>query len=209
MTLRLQGTTGFTEVKAPAAAGSNTITLPTSNGSANQYLKNGSTAGLLEFATLPEVGYTSYATKTTTSGTAVTIEGLNTSHTHFIIGIAGVSVTGSTTPQLLAQLGNGSLSTSGYGSNVSYPAGGQAGATSSIRLVHSAYGSQSNEFSGVLHICCHAGDSVTGNWILRSSDATAPLTGAFRWTGGTAIDRFSLQTPATAFDSGQFKVHSR
>ena len=51
MTLRLNGSnSGFTEVKAPATAGSNTITLPTSNGSANQYLKNGSTAGTLEFA---------------------------------------------------------------------------------------------------------------------------------------------------------------
>jgi len=50
MTLRLNGSnSGFTEVKAPATAGSNTITLPTSNGSANQYLKNGSTAGMLEF----------------------------------------------------------------------------------------------------------------------------------------------------------------
>ena len=57
MTLRLNGSnSGFTEVKAPATAGSNTITLPTSNGSANQYLKNGSTAGTLEFGTLPAVG---------------------------------------------------------------------------------------------------------------------------------------------------------
>ena len=38
MTLRLNGSSsGFTEVKAPAAAGDNTITLPTSNGSANQF----------------------------------------------------------------------------------------------------------------------------------------------------------------------------
>ena len=41
MTLRLNGSnSGFTEVKAPATAGSNTITLPTSNGSAEQFLKN-------------------------------------------------------------------------------------------------------------------------------------------------------------------------
>lgn len=60
MTLRLQGTTGFTEVKAPAAAGSNTLTLPTSNGSANQYLANGSTAGELTFVT-PPGSFTSYA----------------------------------------------------------------------------------------------------------------------------------------------------
>ena len=57
MTLRLNGSnSGFTEVKAPATAGSNTLILPTSNGSANQYLKSGSTAGTLEFATLPAVG---------------------------------------------------------------------------------------------------------------------------------------------------------
>jgi len=48
MTLRLNGSnSGFTEVKAPATAGSNTITLPTSNGSANQYLRNSGTAGTL------------------------------------------------------------------------------------------------------------------------------------------------------------------
>ncbi len=50
MTLRLNGTSsGFTEIDAPAAAGSNKITLPTSNGSAEQFLKNSGTAGELEF----------------------------------------------------------------------------------------------------------------------------------------------------------------
>ena len=54
MTLRLNGSnSGHTEIKAPATAGSNTITLPTSNGSANQVLRNGSTAGTLEFGSLP------------------------------------------------------------------------------------------------------------------------------------------------------------
>ena len=60
MTLRLQGTTGFTEVTAPAAAGNNTLTLPTSNGSANQYLANVSTTGELTFVT-PPGSFTSYA----------------------------------------------------------------------------------------------------------------------------------------------------
>lgn len=49
--VRLTGTTsGFTEITAPATAGNNTITLPSSNGSANQLLKNSGTAGTLEFA---------------------------------------------------------------------------------------------------------------------------------------------------------------
>ena len=55
MTLRLNGSSsGFTEVKAPAAAGSNTITLPTSNGSAEQFLKNSGTAGELEYSSMVE-----------------------------------------------------------------------------------------------------------------------------------------------------------
>jgi len=55
MTLRLNGSTsGYTEIDAPAVAGSNTLTLPTGAGSANQLLKNGSTAGSLAFGTATE-----------------------------------------------------------------------------------------------------------------------------------------------------------
>jgi hypothetical protein len=40
MALRLRGaTSGYTELKAPASAGDNTLTLPTNNGSSNQLLK--------------------------------------------------------------------------------------------------------------------------------------------------------------------------
>jgi hypothetical protein len=55
VTLRLNGSTsGYTEIDAPAVAGSNTITLPTGNGSANQLLKNGSTAGSLGWSSMVE-----------------------------------------------------------------------------------------------------------------------------------------------------------
>ena len=55
MTLRLNGSSsGYTEIDAPAAAGSNTLTLPTGNGSANQFIKNGSTAGELEYSSVTE-----------------------------------------------------------------------------------------------------------------------------------------------------------
>ena len=55
MTLRLNGSSsGYIELDAPAAAGSNTITLPTSNGSAEQFLKNSGTAGELEYSSMVE-----------------------------------------------------------------------------------------------------------------------------------------------------------
>jgi hypothetical protein len=51
MSLRLNGSTsGYSEIDAPAIAGNNTLVLPTTNGAANQLLKNGSTPGVLEYA---------------------------------------------------------------------------------------------------------------------------------------------------------------
>ena len=50
MTLRLNGdNSGFTEIKAADTAGDNSIKLPASNGSANQLLQNGGTAGELQY----------------------------------------------------------------------------------------------------------------------------------------------------------------
>ena len=50
MTLRLNGdTSGFTEIKAADAAGDNSIKLPAANGSANELLQNGGTAGELQY----------------------------------------------------------------------------------------------------------------------------------------------------------------
>ena len=211
MTLRLNGSnSGFTEVKAPATAGNNTLTLPTSNGSAGQVLKNGSTAGTLEFGALPTSGYTDYGSTVTTSGNTHTVTGLETSHTHFIITFQGVSVSGTTTPQIVAQIGNGSLSNSGYTGSLQSGSGGQQfGAATDIDLTHTSFANAGNEFSGALQIFCNSNDSVVGTWILFSSIANAPMYGAFRWTTGTTIDRFSLQTPATAFDSGRFDIFSR
>jgi len=47
-------TSGTTTIQAPAVAGNNTLTLPTSNGSANQFLKNGATAGSLGYSSVVE-----------------------------------------------------------------------------------------------------------------------------------------------------------
>jgi len=60
MPLRLNGSTsGYVEIDAPAAAGSNTLTLPTGNGSSGQYLQtNGS--GALSWVTNPAL-FQSYA----------------------------------------------------------------------------------------------------------------------------------------------------
>ena len=213
MSIKLTGaTSGSIEIDVPDAVsgGDISLTLPNGVGSANQYLKNSGTAGTLEFGDLPTIGFTSSATTATTSGSAQTVTGLSTSAVLHVVAFSGVSTTGSTTPQLLFQIGNGSLSSSGYVWGVAYPSGDQhsgSSAQSTVRLTHTAFAGAGNEYNGVLYICCGSGDSVTGTWTISTLNAS-PQFGAFRWTGGTSIDRFSMQSAGT-FDSGSFKIHSR
>ena len=75
MTIKLNGSSsGFVALQAPASAGSNTLTLPTSNGSADQVLTTNGSGGVLSWAaagggTIVQV---KNATKTDTFTTAST-----------------------------------------------------------------------------------------------------------------------------------------
>ena len=85
MTLRLNGSTsGYTEIDAPAVAGSNTLVLPTGNGSNGQVLTtNGS--GVLSFAQGGRILQVLQTTKTdtfsTNSTTYLDVTGLSVSIT--------------------------------------------------------------------------------------------------------------------------------
>ena len=79
MTLRLNGSTsGYTEIDAPAVAGSNTLVLPTGNGSSGQVLStNGS--GALSWAApgkILQVVNATYATNATSSSSTFADTGL-------------------------------------------------------------------------------------------------------------------------------------
>ena len=77
--LNLRGdTSGSVEIVSPAVAGDNTITLPNDNGSANQFFKNSTTAGIVTHSSMVEltngnigVGTTNPSAKVDTSGTAL------------------------------------------------------------------------------------------------------------------------------------------
>jgi hypothetical protein len=110
MTLRLNGSTsGYTEIDAPAVAGSNTLVLPTGNGSADQTLvTNGS--GTLSFA---DRGRMTLATaQNSTSGTSIDFTGIPSWVKKITVMLNGVSVSG--TSNLLVQAGAGSIQTTGY-----------------------------------------------------------------------------------------------
>ena len=108
--LQLNGSgSGAVTVAAPAAAGNNTLTLPTGNGSTYQILRNGATAGSLEF-TDKIVSGTAVAS---TSGTSIDFTGIPSWVKRVTVLMSGVSLSG--TSNFLVQLGTSSgIVSSGY-----------------------------------------------------------------------------------------------
>jgi hypothetical protein len=111
MTLRLNGSTsGYTEIDAPAVAGSNTLVLPTGNGSADQALvTNGS--GTLSFADRGRMVLET--AQATTSGTSKDFTSIPSWVKRITVMLQGVSGNGAS--HNLLQLGTSSgVTTSGY-----------------------------------------------------------------------------------------------
>jgi hypothetical protein len=109
MTLRLNGSTsGYTEIDAPAVAGSNTLVLPTGNGSDGNILGTDG-AGNLSWVGGRMVLETAQAT---TSGTSIDFTGIPSWVKKITVMFNGVSTNGSGV--IIVQIGSGSFVTSGY-----------------------------------------------------------------------------------------------
>ena len=116
MTLRLNGSTsGYTEIDAPAVAGSNTLVLPTGNGTADQALvTNGS--GTLSFA---DRGRMTLATaQNSTSGTSIDFTGIPSWVKRVTVMFNGVSTNGTSNP--IIQIGAASVEATGYASGLGF-----------------------------------------------------------------------------------------
>ena len=120
MTIRLNGSTsGYTEIDAPAVAGSNTLVLPTGNGSADQALvTNGS--GTLSFADRGRI--VQGTAQNSTSGTSIDFTSIPSWVKRVTVMFSGVSTNG--TSLIIIQLGTSSgVTTTGYTSAGVYVAG--------------------------------------------------------------------------------------
>lgn len=123
MTLRLNGSTsGYVEIDAPAAAGSNTLVLPTGNGSSGQYLQtNGSGAlswagagKILQVVQTAKTDTTSFVSTTTNtfvdiSGMSVSITPTSASSKVLVFYMANLSQTGGATIHLRLIRGSTSI----------------------------------------------------------------------------------------------------
>jgi hypothetical protein len=118
MSLRLNGSTsGYSEIDAPAVAGSNTLVLPGGNGSADQALvTNGS--GTLSFA---DRGRMVLETAQSATGTAIYFTDIPDWVKRATVILDLVSTNGTSLVQV--QLGSGSYQTTGYYSMASLSGG--------------------------------------------------------------------------------------
>ena len=164
MALRLRGaTSGYIELKAPASAGDNTLTLPTNNGSANQLLKTDGSGNLSwtdDNSGVSLSGSTDNTLVTVTGANALQGESVLTfdgndlqvrpAKANFIVAKSGLTVKANSalhTSYDLIQLGAG-------GALASYST---ATATADTQFIHNAYRS-----SG-------------GSWKYRYADTAARL----------------------------------
>jgi len=116
--IRLNGTTsGYTELTPPAVAGDNTITLPSGNGSANQFLKNGSTAGTLGWSSMSESGGNITVNGNVLSTGTITSQKASGSNAISCI-VDGTS--GSDVSTLLSQAGSCTMQLTTYGNQYAY-----------------------------------------------------------------------------------------
>ena len=212
MTLRLNGSnSGFTEVKAPATAGSNTLTLPTSNGSANQYLRNGSTAGTLEFGTLPDT--VTRATPVALSGsTSTTFTGISSSCKRIQILIKDQSQDANVQPRIrLGHAGSGgTIINTGYDGQVTFQGlsdGGNAMPTDSFAIQGSGFAGDGNVMDAVIDLC----NISSNDWVMRSvsclTSSTYLVTAVGHVDVGATLDRVQILLSGSGnFDDGTVTI---
>jgi hypothetical protein len=208
MTLRLAGSTsGFTEIDAPAVAGSNIIQLPAGNGSAYQIVRNGATAGSLEFADKLVSG----TAQASTSGTAIDFTGIPSWAKRVTVMFDRVSLNGASEPTI--QIGtSGGIQTTGYtgACGFSGPSGGGSAFSTGFRLFVDL--AAANSFSGIATLCLSS-VSTTGTWVhsglISHSDGNAYTTsGAGSKTLSGTLDRVRITADngTDTFDAGSINI---
>ena len=205
MTLRLNGSTsGYTEIDAPAVAGSNTLVLPTTNGSAGNILGTDG-AGNLSWVNGRMV---QGSAQNSTSGTAIDFTGIPSWVKRVTVIFNGVSTSG--TSNLLVQLGTSSgLASSGYNSttvgiNVStFGGGGSSSAAGYIIQSDSASATRSGHLVATLV----SSNTWASSHSIKFSSTQVTFGGGDITLSGT-LDRVRITTVngTDTFDAGSINI---
>ncbi len=209
MTIRLNGSTsGYTEIDAPAVAGSNTLVLPTGNGTADQALvTNGS--GALSFADRGRMVLETakaWNWNGLTTNTSIDFTSIPSWVKKITVMFDGVSTNGTSAIQL--QLGtSGGFTTSGYvsaGSGISSVVGT---ANSTTGFITSDNNVAANLQSGLITIATRGSNSWQSNGgIYNQTSKMSVCSGGV--TLSSTLDRIRITTVngTDTFDAGTINI---
>jgi hypothetical protein len=204
MTLRLNGSTsGYTEIDAPAVAGSNTLKLPGGNGTADQALVTDG-SGVLSFA---DRGRMVLGTEqASTSGTSIDFTGIPSWVKRITVMFNGISVTG--TSVVLVQIGSGSLTTSGYlgsGCNTSTAATSSSTRTTGFGIDNSTLAGSTRY--GTIVITNLSGNNWVSQAVVSRTDSVCGFSSGSVTLSGT-LDRIRVTTAngTDTFDAGSINI---
>ena len=204
MTLRLNGaTSGYTEIDAPAVAGSNTLTLPGGNGSADQALvTNGS--GTLSFADRGRMVLDT--AKASTSGTSVDFTGIPSWAKRVTVMFSGVSTNGASSYQI--QLGDsGGFETTGYTGSCSFGGGGATTFNSSGYIVNNNIGAAATH-SGIFVITTLGSNAWAGSGVIAPTVSNGSTYAGGSKTLSDTLTQIRITTVngTDTFDAGSINI---
>jgi hypothetical protein len=207
MTLRLAGSTsGYTQIDAPAVAGSNTLVLPTGNGSADQALvTNGS--GTLSFADRGRM--VQGTAQNSTSGTSIDFTGIPSWAKRVTVILNRVSTNGTSLIQV--QLGTSAgVTTTGYLSAAWAGGSSNVGSTSTTGFVATYSTSASDNLVGHILVTNVSGNIYVASGVTGLNPTTTNVNNALSGSvtlSGT-LDRIRITTVngTDTFDAGSINI---
>lgn len=173
--IRLTGSTsGYTDLTAAPAAGSNTLVLPASSGTAHRLLKNSATPGVLEWSSLSDDGAGTVAATTfqgNLQGNATTATSVSTALTFSNAGTGGASGT----------TYNGSVARTISYNSVGAPSTGGAGASGTwgISITGNAGSVTNGVYLSTANGTILVGSTDTNPAISNTTDACSLHAGGF------------------------------
>ena len=204
MTLRLNGSTsGYTEIDAPAVAGSNTLVLPTGNGTAGNILGTDG-SGNLSWVN----GRMVLETAKSATGTAIDFTGIPSWVKRVTVMFSGVSTNGASVVQI--QLGSSSgVEITGYAATLLVVTGSNLCSLVNFTTGFGTVGTlAANTRSGLITFANINGNSwVASGTTVRTDDNVSGSTQGLKTLGAT-LDRIRITTVngTDTFDAGSINI---